>query len=364
MRKLLLIPLALILISGLFFSGCPTPPATTTPPPPPTATTTPPPPPPPPPPEPLELSLASMFPPQALEGQVADRWAEKIAEDTNGLLTIRVYPGNTLISPPPELIDGVIAGVADISQGLVYKPEGFEISAVLPFTLTATDSYAAVEVYNKIWEQYPDIMGNEWRNVKLLFSGCTVPQWFFFRDKKVESMADMVGLQIRLPSSELGSMVEQLGGTPVYMSSADMAIAVEKGTVQGLTSQIPAVLAYKMEKIKYCMKMQTGSFGVPTPLFFVMNQGTWDSLHPDFQKAIDDSSEWGQKTISDLWTQAETDSIAYMEGYGCEFYYISPEEEAKWLAIRDGVQDEAMKVLDDKGLPATEILQFMRDNLK
>jgi len=48
MKKLLLIPLALILISALVFAGCPTPPATTTPPPPPpTGPTTPPPPPPP-----------------------------------------------------------------------------------------------------------------------------------------------------------------------------------------------------------------------------------------------------------------------------------------------------------------------------
>jgi len=287
-----------------------------------------------------------------------------MAEDTNGLLTIRVYAGSTLISPPPELIDGVIAGVADMSFGLVYKPEGFEISAVLPFTLTAVDSYAAVEVYNKIWEQYPDIMGNEWKNVKVVFSGCTVPQWLFFRNKKVESMADMAGLQIREPSAELGSMISQLGGTPVYMSSADMAMGLEKGTVDGCTSQIPAVLAYKMESIKYCMKMQTGSMGVPCPNFVIMNLDTWNSLDPYYQKAIDDSSEWGQKLISDLWTQAETDAIAYMEGYGAEFYYLSPEEEAKWMTIRDGVQDEAMKVLDEKGLPATEILQFMRDNLK
>ncbi|MBA7566811.1 hypothetical protein ES708_08507 [subsurface metagenome] len=287
-----------------------------------------------------------------------------MAEDTNGLLTIRVYPGNTLISPPPELIDGVIAGVADMSFGLVYKPEGFDISAVLPFALTATDSYSALEVYKKIWEQYPDVMGNEWKNVKLVFSGCTVPQWFFFRDKKVESMADMEGLQIRLPSAELGTMVELLGGTPAYMSSSDMAAAVEKGTVQGLTSQIPAVLAFKMEKIKYCLRMKTGSFGVPCPNFVIMNLDTWNSLDPYYQKVIDDSSEWGQKLISDTWTQAEKDAIAYMEGLGAEFYYLSPEEEAKWLAIRDGVVEDAMKARDKPGVPATEILQFIRDNLK
>jgi TRAP-type C4-dicarboxylate transport system substrate-binding protein len=304
--------------------------------------------------------MATMFPPQAIEGQAADEFAAKIAEDTNGLLTIRVYAGSTLISPPPELIDGVKAGVADMSFGLVYKPEGFEISADLPFELTASDSYSALEVYNKLWDEFPDVFAKEWEGVELLFSGCTVPQWFFFRDKKVESMADMKGLQIRLPSQELGAMVDRLGGTPVYISSSEMAVAVEKGTVQGITSQVPAILAFKMEKIKYCLKFKSGSMGVPTPNFMVMNQDTWNSLDPYYQKAFNDNREWGQKLISDKWTEAEVAALEYMKTTGAEFIYLSPEEEAKWLAIRDSVQDEAAAENDAMGLPGTEVLQFLR----
>jgi TRAP-type C4-dicarboxylate transport system substrate-binding protein len=304
-----------------------------------------------------------MFPPQALEGQVADRWAEKIAEDTNGLLTVRVYAGNTLLTAP-ELIDGVKAGAADMSFGLVYKPEGFEISAALPFILTAPDSYSALEVYNKLWQQFPDVLGNEWKDVKLVFSGCTVPQYFFFREKKVQTTADLKGLQIRVPSAELGTMVDRLGGTSAYMSSADMAVGLEKGTVDGNTGQLTVVLAYKLSMLKYCLKISNSSFGVPTPNFMIMNKDTWNSLSPDIQKAIDDSSQWGQQLISELWTQAEQDAITYIEGYGGEFVYLSPEEEAKWLAVRDQVQDEAMKALDEKGIPGTEVLQFIRENLK
>jgi TRAP-type C4-dicarboxylate transport system substrate-binding protein len=95
-----------------------------------------------------------------------------------------------------------------------------------------------------------------------------------------------------------------------------------------------------------------------------MNQDTWNNLDPYYQKAIDDNREWVNQLTMDLWTQAEENATAYMEEYGAEFYYLSPEEEAKWLAIRDQVQDEAMKALDEKGIPGTEVLQFIRDSLK
>ena len=304
-----------------------------------------------------------MFPPQALEGQVADRWAEKIAEDTNGLLTARVYPANTLVTAP-EAITGVKAGVADMSYGLPYKPEGMEITSAMPFILTASDAYEAQEILNKIFEQFPDRMNQEWGGIKLISAGCTVPQWLFFREKKVQSVADFKGLQLRIPSAEMGTLVDRLGGTSVYMSSADAAIGLEKGTVDGNSAQIAYVLAYKLEVLKYCLKLDKGSLGVPAPAFMVMNLDTYNSLHPDFQKAVDDSREWTEKLTADLWTQAEQDGIAFMEGYGAEFIYLPPEEEAKMLAIRDQVQDEAMQALNEKGIPGTEVLQFIRDNLK
>jgi TRAP-type C4-dicarboxylate transport system substrate-binding protein len=336
-RSMVIMALSLLVVLALLLSACPSSKPT----------------------EAIELSLATMFPPQALEGQVADRFAEKIAEETNGLLTIRVYAVNTLLVAP-ELIDGVKAGVADMSFGLVYKPEGLEISAALPFILTAPDAYSAGEILAGIFEQFPDQMNKEWGGVKLISAGTTVPQYFFFREKKVESSADLKGLQIRVPSAELGKMVDLIGGTSAYMSSADMAVALEKGTVDGNTGQIAVVLAYKLEMLKYCLKVRNGSWGVPAPNFLIMNQDTWNNLDPYYQKAIDDNREWVNQLTMDLWTQAEENATAYMEEYGAEFYYLSPEEEAKWLAIRDQVQDEAMKALDEKGIPGTEVLQYIK----
>ena len=73
--------------------------------------------------EPIELSMASMHSPTSPSGQQLEEWAKKIAEDSNGLVTIRHYGSSTLV-PGPDMRTGikegvlVIATVADLQAGL------------------------------------------------------------------------------------------------------------------------------------------------------------------------------------------------------------------------------------------------------
>ncbi len=356
-RSMAILALSLVLVLALLLSACPssTPEPTPTPTPTPTPET----------PKPVELSIAHGFPPQSPEGQITNKWAEKIAEDSNGLLTARVYGGSTLLTVP-ELLDGVMAGTADIVYGPVVKPEGFELSASLNFILTACDTHTAVKVYEDLCKQFPEAVANEFKDVKVLWLTPTVPQNIFLAKKKVQTMGDMKGVQVRVPSKECGTLIERLGGTPVYMTSADMAVAIEKGTIDGIVVMDSAIQAYKFPSsiVKYRLTMESGSFGVPTPFFLAMHPDSYNQLHPDFQKVIDDSLEWGRQLTIETWASLQVDAEAWFEDGGGEFIYLSPEEEAKWLAVRDGVQEEAMKVLDEKGLPGTEVLQLIHERLE
>ena len=316
-----------------------------------------------PPPGTIELKLSTTFSPQSLQAQVAQRFAERIAEETNGMLVISVHPGSSL-HPAPDLIDGVKEGIADMGFGMVYGLKDYEISVALPFILTAPDSYTAIEVYNGLWQEFPDEMAKEWNDVKIVFAGCTVPQYFCFRDKEVKSMADLNGLKMSVHSQEMATLVSQLGGVPVRMPLTDLAIGLENGVVDGYIGQLTTVRTYKLSMLKYCLQIRDSSFGVPTPNFMIMNKDTWNSLPTELRKVIKDSEEWGQQMICDLWTEAEHDAIDYMEDYGCELYYLSRDEEDEWLVTRDQVAGEIAQNLDAKGIPGTEILQFIRKELK
>jgi len=70
--------------------------------------------------KPIDLRLAHMFPVVSPSHQLVENWAKKIATDSNGRLTIRIFPVNTLLAAP-EIYDGVAKGafLFDISQKVI-----------------------------------------------------------------------------------------------------------------------------------------------------------------------------------------------------------------------------------------------------
>ena len=89
--------------------------------------------------KPIELRLAHMMPVGSPSHQHIELWAKRIAADSNGRLTIRIFPSNTLI-PGPEIYNGVVNGTADIGFSWRYKPEGFGIGVTFPFILAADET--------------------------------------------------------------------------------------------------------------------------------------------------------------------------------------------------------------------------------
>jgi TRAP-type transport system periplasmic protein len=310
-------------------------------------------------PKPITLSLATMFPPQSLEATVPVKFAERIAQATNGQLTIRIYSAPTLL-PPPEMIDGVKKGSADMSHSLIYKPLGVELSMALSNLMIASDAYTGGEMIAKVFEQFADHMAKEWKGTEIIAMTSATPIGLFTTRKKVQTMEDMKGLQIRVPTPEQVKVVTKLKGTPVNLSTADMAAGLEKGTVDGSTGMIGMAKGFKLQMLKYAIRMRQSCFGNAAPIFLIINKDTWDKLHPTYKKAINDNRKWVSQLIMDTWTQVEEEGGAYIKGNGGDVYYLSREEEAKWSAIRAEVQDETARSLDAKGIPGTEVLKFIR----
>jgi TRAP-type C4-dicarboxylate transport system substrate-binding protein len=302
-----------------------------------------------------------MFPPQSTEAKVYEEWANKIAADSSGVLSVRLYPAGTLIAPP-DILEGVKSGVADIGSGFALKPEGHEISNFLSFAMAAPDIESAARAYDVLWDKLPDAMADEWKEYKVLWLAPTVPQTLWFRDKEVKTLEDMKGLQLRVPNRDLAKLITEFGATPTSMSAADLAIGLEKGTVDGATNTWPSTVANKM-KLQYAVELQTGSFGIATPLFVVMNQSSYEKLDPALQEVIDDSLMWGREKTIATWGTAQQDAYTAFEKGGGKYITLAPEEEAKWFETYLRVQAESAKELDAKGIPGTQILETLQQAL-
>ena len=310
--------------------------------------------------KPIELRLAHMFPVNAAFHQHIELWTKKIAEDSKGRLTIRIFPSNILIAAP-EIYSGVAKGVADIGFAFRYKPENYTVGVTFPFLMGAPDTVTAGRVYDDVWKKFPKVMGEEWKDVKVLYFSPSVPQYFTTR-KPLRRLEDFKGLQMRVPSRELGSLVKDLDSAPVFMSPADFVIALEKGTVDGVITFLNFIYEYKLAgKIKHVLMI---SLGVPTPVTGFMNKESFDRLPPDLQKLIDKSCEWGKEDALKCWSGEHDKYKKYCQTEGIELVYPAGEEKAKLVPIIERNRDKVGADLDAKGYPGTEIVRFIRERVE
>ena len=308
----------------------------------------------------IELRLAHMFPVTAPASKYIESWAEKIAKDSDGQLKIRIFPSNTLIIAP-EMFDGVVKGAADIGYAFRYKPKNYTIGVLFPFILAAPDTVTATKVYDDIWNKFPELMAEEWQGVRLLWASSAMAQYLFSR-KSVRSLEDFKGQQIRVPSREMGEVVKGLGATPVFMSTADFVIGIEKGTVDGCIMMPAAISDYKIgDKLKYGVK---GNFGIPTPVAVFMNEESFNKLPMELQIVIERSTASGKANEIKCWSDLADDSMEYLKSAGLKFVQLSSDEKMQLDNITEGVRNKIGKDLDKKGLPGTELIQFIRERVR
>jgi TRAP-type C4-dicarboxylate transport system substrate-binding protein len=310
--------------------------------------------------KPIELRLAHMFPIGSPSHQHMEAWAKKIAADSNGRLTARIYPVNTLV-PAPELIDAVASGTADMSFGFRYTPKGQPLGVTFPFILGAPDVVTATKVYDDLWKKFPKVMADEWKDVKILWLTSSMFQGLH-TIKAVRSLADMKGLQIRVPSQEMAGLMKDLGATPVFMSTADFAIGIEKKTVDGGTIQPEAVQDNKLGgKLKYMLDL---SLGAPTPVFAVMNKDFYNKLPADLKQVVDRSCDFGKKGAIQMWVDAWDKVQKYYKAEGVEIITLPPQERDRVVSIVEKARDRVGTELDAKGLPGTEVVKYIREQVK
>jgi len=307
----------------------------------------------------IELRLAHQYPVSSPLHQRIDTWSKRIAADSNGKLSVRIFPVNTLVSPP-ELYDSAVNGTADIAFGSRYNPKGYTLGVTFPFILGAPDMATADKVYDDIWKKFPKVMAQEWRDVKVLWLGPATPQAIITK-KAIHTLEDMKGLQIRSGSKEGGDLLKDLGATPVFMSSGDLVMGLEKGTIDGAVIQSSAVKDFKLAgKIKYVLDV---SLGVPMPIMGIMNKDSYNKLPADLKAIIDKNCAFGKQSVLDAWTELLEDDNKYFKTEGIQIIHLSPQERARWTPIIERARDRVGVDLDAKGYPGTEIVRFIRERV-
>lgn len=218
-------------------------------------------------------------------GTGAARLAEMIGRMSNGRLHIKVYGGGELV-PPLEVFSAVQQGTAEMGHGAAYYWRGKVKAGLMftgiPFGLIGSEIFGwlyhggGLELYHRSYAPY---------GLLPFPAGCSGTQMGGWFKKKINSVADLAGLKMRIPGIG-GEALQRAGGTPVNVPGSEVFTALQSGVVDaaewvGPMNDLALGLHQAAKYYYYPGWQEPGSV-----LECLVNKAAWDRLPDDLKEIV------------------------------------------------------------------------------
>jgi TRAP-type C4-dicarboxylate transport system substrate-binding protein len=287
----------------------------------------------------IELTATYYGPPTDMWANDMKFWASELEKRTGGQVKVRQWSWAGSLLDAKSQVDGVGRGMADFTViAPAYNPAYFPIIAGISVTPFVGEGYVTGYIVNELIDTFPPLLGELHRqNLEFLWVGCGY-EAIIASVKKIKKYEDLQGLKIR----GLGiwnDVLKRLGSIPVAMSTADVYMALQRGTLQGVTG-IPVWYAHGTKYHEVVKQYLDPGFGVYTTFCpGVMNRDTYKKLPDSVKKAIKDLRVlMNEKSIK---TTYDADKAACLEAlkHGVELSILPPTEMKRW---KDQVRPEEL----------------------
>jgi TRAP-type transport system periplasmic protein len=281
-------------------------------------------------------------------------FASEMEKRTNGKVKITVYNSQALgkFSDHPQLLSGGILDIANLHP----IQAGFEYFSItnLPFLIKTHGQNLAV--CNALYSNGLFSTLFEEKGFKPLYFESTPMAMLFMRDKKITSLDQLAGLKIRGSTPIQLKMAEALGATAVSIPTADVYMALDRGTVDGMITMPEFVYNQKIyEVVKYCINLPLGINQEAESV----NLEFWNGLPPDIQTAFRDVSE--EISYKFLTTVNTNDQVLdLLSKQGVDVSVLSAEESDKWQSALSVVETNAVNEWEKAGHPAKAALEMIK----
>ncbi len=265
------------------------------------------------------------------------KFAELVAEKTNGEVEVEIFPSATLHGWS-EGVDAVQGGVADISWISADKRlPCYRVTSLYPVDI---DLEGQVELD----AGYAELIDPEAAKVGLIpvfNSNYSYDQEWWF-EEGIEDLGTLDGKLVRSIGPLVSMMIETWGGQPVFVAPKEVFQSAERGVVDGINMGVATYSSWKLWNVMPYMVNASLFYG---NIQYMMNRDKFDSLTEDQQKAVleagRETEEWLKPRYED-WVDQRVGN-AVMRGGGAA---VSIPDDQR-LALIESVQDNWNKQVDE-----------------
>jgi TRAP-type mannitol/chloroaromatic compound transport system substrate-binding protein len=284
--------------------------------------------------------------------------SKRVNQLSGGRLVIETFPADQLAGAF-EVLDVVSTGKVECGHGWpgywVGKEPSFELFSSIPDMMTQQEwliwlygPSRGIDLWKELYAKY---------NVIPFPGALNGPEFGFFTNKPVRTLADFKGLKLRTVGMA-ADVLKELGATTVSIPAAGIIAAMKDGAIDGCEFNAP-VIDWQLGFQDVAKYAALPSWHQPSGMYDTMvNQDAWKKL-PDDLKAIFEAS---CKEVSSI------DYMAQMEGKNAE-YIRKFEQKGIQITTLDNqavsrIAEIAIRIADEKAAKDpffAKVLKSQRD---
>ena len=273
--------------------------------------------------EDVTIRWGNVFAPDMPFNLGVTRFAEDIAEKTDGRIKVEFYPSSQLGSN-----NALMSMLTEGSNQMGNEGGGF-LSDLAPKFLIGEAVYAfkSVDHMLKVMNSEP---GQEMFDELLANQGVRVIDVWYYgtrhitSNKEINTPADMAGMKMRVPNGPLYiSNGTALGANPTPLALSEVYLALQTGVIDAQENPLPTIDANKFQEVQDYLILTGHNYNFNV---IMVNDEFWQGLSAEDQQLITESVKAAGEYQMGIALEQETALLTSFEEAGMKIH--TPDVEA------------------------------------
>jgi len=281
-----------------------------------------------------EFRLSNQFPASHHVSKGLVLFAAKVKEYSKGAVEVKIFDSAQLYKDTEiveALQDGLIeTGLVPVNKwsGMIPAADVFEMPFVFK-DLTSIKKFIDAGAGDLLDKEFQK------RAVKTLFWVDYGYIQFFNNKRPLTKPDDFKGITMRSFSSGDADTLKALGAAPTVMSSSEMYMALQRGTMDGATTGMPAAVSRKIQEVQ---KFMTEANYTTAQFVMQANLKWWEKLPQDQREAILKAGKEAEEWIRGAIAQSEDEAEKVIRKAGVQIHPLAPEARPLFIKATEPVR--------------------------
>ncbi|QUM86753.1 MULTISPECIES: C4-dicarboxylate TRAP transporter substrate-binding protein [unclassified Moritella] len=273
--------------------------------------------------KPIDINMSLVFTQNELLTQELIKVSDKIRQRSDGSINIKVFPGGQLPVYKDNL-EQVVNGanwiaVEDLSYLGDYVPDFAALAG--PMLYNSYDEYLAMMQTDFVADLKDQV---EQKGIKVLSADYMFGFRHMITNKEIKNAADMKGMRIRVPGSQLFiSTLDSMGASPAALPFPETYAGVQQGVVDGLEGSILTMYSTKIYEVAKNMSLTKHFLGT---VGIYISPTLWDKFTPEQQRIVAEELEAGAASNTAELIKLDAEYTQKLEELGVTFNSVNTAE--------------------------------------